>query len=113
MLDQTLIISVIKMNGKKGFIYSFLIGSIIFSSIYYLSQISFPYLNLKIIFLIGGILGIVVGLFSNMLNPVSKEEWEAGKALGFSAGEIMQEIIIPSGKPGLLYLLNYPRMRMK
>ncbi len=113
ILDQTLVISIIKMHGKKALIYSFLTGSIIFSSIYYISQISFPYLNLQIIFLIGGILGIIVGLFSKMLNPVSKEEWEAGKALGFSSAEIMQEIIIPSGRPGLLYLLNYPKITFK
>ena len=52
-------------------------------------------------------------MLAGMLNPVSREEWEAGKALGLSPAEIMQEIIIPAAKPGLLYLLNYPKMIFK
>ena len=113
MLDQTLLISVIKLNGRKGYLYSFLIGGLIFSSIYALSGINFPYLNLYINFILGGALGFIIGLFSNMLNPVNREEWEAGKSLGFSFAEIMHEIVIPTGKPGLLYLLNYPKVIFK
>ena len=44
-----------------------------------------------------------MALLARMLNPVSREEWEAGKALGLSPAEIMHEIIIPAAKPGLLY----------
>ncbi|MFW6308963.1 MAG: ABC transporter permease subunit, partial [bacterium] len=106
ILDHSLIVSVQRLHGKRGYVYSFLSGSILFSMIYYLSRIDFPYLNLKIIFIMGGIIGFLICLFSDMLNPVSKEEWEAGKAMGFSPREIMQEIVIPSSKPGFLYLLN-------
>jgi hypothetical protein len=113
IMDQTLIVSVIKLNKGRGYIYSFLSGGIILSSIYFLSRIDFPYLNFYINFVIGGFLGMLIGLFSLMLNPVNEEEWEAGKALGFSFAEIMHEIVIPAGKPGLLYLLNYPGMIFK
>lgn len=113
ILDQTLIISVVRLNGGNGFIYGFLSGGLIFSLICFLSRIDFPYLDFKTEFIIGGILGLIVAFFANMLNPVNKEEWEAGKALGFSTAEIMQEIIIPAGKPGLLYLLNYPKVIFK
>lgn len=113
ILDQSLIISMIRLNGGRGYIYSFLSGGLIFSLIYYCSQINFPYFNFQLNFLIGGTLGLFIGLFAGMLNPVSRKEWEAGKALGFSFGEIMHEIMIPAGKPGLLYLINYPRMIFK
>ncbi len=113
IMDQSLIISVLKLNNRHGYIYGFLSGGFIFSMICLISQLEFPYLNLQTEFIIGGILGILVTLLSDMLNPVNREEWEAGVALGFSPAEIMHEIIIPSGKPGLLYLLNYPKMIFK
>lgn len=113
ILDQSLIISVLKLKNRFAYLYAFLSGGIILSMISFVGQIEFAYLNPQTEFLIGGILGLLVSLLSNMLNPVNYEEWEAGIALGFSPAEIMYEIIIPSGKPGLLYLLNYPKMIFK
>jgi hypothetical protein len=113
ILDHSLIVSVLRLNNKKGYSYGFLAGGFIFSMICFLSRVSFPYLNFAIEFLIGGITGLIIALLAGMLNPVSREEWEAGKALGLSPAEIMQEIIIPAAKPGLLYLLNYPKMIFK
>ncbi|MFW6386753.1 MAG: hypothetical protein ACOCZM_02150 [Bacillota bacterium] len=110
LLDQTLLISVLKLQGNRGYLYSFASGALIFTLIYYGSGINFPYFNLVSTILTGGGIGFLTGLFSSMLNPVSREEWEAGKAFGFSPAEIMSEIIIPAGKPGLLYLLNRPRI---
>ncbi len=113
IMDQSLIISVLRLNNRHGYIYGFLSGGFIFSMICLISQLEFPYLNLQTEFIIGGILGIIITMLSAMLNPVNREEWEAGVALGFSPAEIMHEIIIPSGKPGLLYLLNYPKVIFK
>ena len=113
ILDQSLVISVIRLNQGNGYIYGFLSGGLIFSLICFLSQTNFAYLNLKTEFLIGGGLGLIIALLAKMLNPVNSEEWDAGKALGFSPAEIMHEIIIPAGKPGLLYLLNYPKVIFK
>ncbi len=113
IMDQSLIISVLKLNNGHGYLYGFFSGGFIFSMICLISQLQFPYLNLQIEFIIGGILGVLITLLSAMLNPVNREEWEAGVALGFSPAEIMHEIIIPSGKPGLLYLLNYPKVIFK
>lgn len=111
--DQSLLISVIRLNGRKGYFYSFIIGAFIFSLIYYLSSISFPYLNFFSNIIIGGIIGLITAFLADMLNPVDGEEWEAGKAMGFSFSGIMNEIIIPSGKPGLLYLLNQRKVIFK
>jgi len=110
ILDQTLIISILQLNRGNGYLYGFLSGGVIFSMICLISQIKFPYLNFQTEFIIGGVLGLLIALLSRMLNPVNEEEWEAGKALGFSPAEIMHEIIIPAGKPGLLYLLNIPKV---
>ena len=112
IMDQTLIINFMRLKRGKlhGYLYGFLSGGIIFSIICVLSQIEFPYLQFQTEFVTGGVLGLLIALLSNMLNPVNKEEWEAAKALGYSPAEIMHQVIIPSGKPGLLYLLNYPKV---
>lgn len=110
ILDQTLIISILKLNEGHGFFYGFVSGGLIFSMICFLSQIQFPYLNFQTEFIIGGLLGLVITLLAGMLNPVNREEWEAAKALGFSPAEIMYEVMIPAGKPGLLYLINYRKV---
>lgn len=119
IMDHSLIISILRLKNSGsldnagGYIYGFLTGGLIFSMICLFSQVNFPYLNFQIEFIIGGVLGFLIVLLSNMLNPVNKEEWEAGIALGFSPAEIMHEIIIPAGKPGLLYLMNYPKIIFK
>ncbi len=113
IFDQSLFISVIRLNRGNGLIYGFVSGGLIFTLIYLIAGVNFPYLNIYVNLLIGGLTGLIIALISTMLNPVSKEEWEAGEALGFSFSEIMQEIIIPAGKPGLLYLINYPEIIFK
>ncbi|MEJ6951250.1 hypothetical protein [Natronospora cellulosivora (SeqCode)] len=110
ILDQSLIISILKIKKGYAYLYAFLSGGIILTMISFIGQIQFAYINPQMELVIGGGLGVLLALLSNMLNPVNYEEWEAGIALGFSPAEIMHEIIIPSGKPGLLYLLNYPKM---
>ncbi len=108
--DISLLISVIRLNGKKAYLFSVVIGILIYNSIYYLSTINFPYLGPVINIIIGILIGLITAFLAQMLNPVSEEEWEAGKAFGYSFAEIMREIIIPSGKPGLLYLFNRPKL---
>lgn len=113
MLDQSLIVSLLRLKGKKGYLYGITVGGLLFSLIYYLSGTTFPYLNIWTNIVLGGLIGLVTALLSNMLNPVSKIEWEAGISLGLSTGEIISEIMIPAGKPGLLYLLNRPKITFK
>lgn len=113
IMDHSLIISILRLNHCRASLYGFFTGAFLFSMICLITRVDFPYLNLLTEIAIGGISGLLVALLSNMLNPVNNEEWEAGVALGFSPAEIMHEIIIPAGKPGLLYLLNYPKIIFK
>ncbi|MBC8015317.1 MAG: hypothetical protein H7X79_06180, partial [Sporomusaceae bacterium] len=56
---------------------------------------------------------LVVAGYSEKISPVSGEEIMAGQSLGLSIDEIMREIVIPSGRPGLLQKLNSRKVKFK
>jgi len=51
-------------------------------------------------------LGLVTALLADRLSPVRVEEIVAGQSLGLTNGQIMREIVVPAGRPGLLSLVN-------
>ncbi|WP_134114177.1 hypothetical protein [Orenia marismortui] len=113
--DQTLIINSLRLKQEdfdivwyknESFYYGLLTGSLILGSSFYLSGAKIPYLPSYFGFVLGAILGIFAVSKAEVMNKIAEEEFKAGQALGFSYTEIMREIIIPSGKPGILKLLN-------
>jgi hypothetical protein len=54
---------------------------------------------------IGAFLGLLVALAAERLSPVAEEQVLAGESLGLSYRQIMEEIVIPAGRPGLYQLL--------
>ncbi len=139
ILDQSLIISMLKMNQfsilpkkisisvpglRRAYplllkvmspanIYSVIIGGIWLSTTFLLSGARIPYLNFWIIALIGGILGTLISLIAEKINPICKDEVMAGLSLGLPFKTIMREIVIPAGRPGVLQFLNRWKMVMK
>jgi len=47
------------------------------------------------------------------ISPLAIDEVTAGEALGLSYDEIMREIVVPNGKPGLLQKMNYYKLQFK
>lgn len=139
ILDQSLIISMFKMTQfsilpkKLSFrvplldriypllirvmspanIYAVFIGGVWLSITFLLSGARIPYLNFWIIALIGGILGVLISLIAEKINPICKDEVLAGLSLGLPFKTIMREIVIPAGRPGTLQILNRWKMLMK
>lgn len=62
---------------------------------------------------LGALLGLLVMAASGRLSPVNTDEMLAGQALGLSGGQIMREIVVPAGRPGLLTLLNGRRREFR
>ncbi|GAB6099454.1 hypothetical protein JCM16358_13330 [Halanaerocella petrolearia] len=114
LFDQTLVINSLRLwqgEGRNwysdlGIYYGFSIGAIMLGFIFWLADINVPYLTLWQIVLVGGFLGLVVANKADSLNPISESEYQAARALGFNYSEIMRQIVIPAGKPGILKLLN-------
>ncbi|MCK8827334.1 hypothetical protein MWH25_06205 [Natroniella acetigena] len=115
LFDQTLLINAIRLierdQNKKQWIdlgscYGCLTGASLLGTTFYLTGAEIPYIPFYISFLVGGVLGIIAAKKAKAMNEISQDEFRAGQAFGFNYAQIMQEIIIPTSKPGLLKLLN-------
>ncbi|WP_027339496.1 hypothetical protein [Halonatronum saccharophilum] len=107
--DQSLIINSIKLkvgDKKLSYYYGVGVGATILGTSFYLTGAQIPYFPVYGSFLLGGLIGLIVTNKAETLNKVSKEEFIAGESFGFSYSQIMREIVIPAGKPGLLKLIN-------
>ncbi len=139
ILDQSLIISMLKMMGfslfpaklrfdnrwlDRGYqiiqrfinpanLYAGAIGGIWLAAAFMLSGARIPYLNIWEIGLFGMVLGILISSLAERINPVGKDEVMAGLSLGLPFKTIMREIVIPAGRPGMLQILNRWKMIMK
>lgn len=94
-------------------LYAFGIGGLWLGVTFFLSGGAVPYLDYWQIGIIGGIFGVLIATLAEKINPVNKDEVLAGLSLGLPFKTIMREIVIPSGRPGLLQLLNRWKMVLK
>ncbi|MCL6589682.1 MAG: hypothetical protein K6U80_06995 [Firmicutes bacterium] len=88
-------------------------GGILLSVASFLAGARFPYLNFWVLGIIGAILGVLISLMAERINPINKDEVLAGVSLGLPFKTIMREIVIPAGRPGILNGLNRWKLIMK
>ncbi|MBE3574930.1 MAG: hypothetical protein IMW99_05680, partial [Firmicutes bacterium] len=91
-------------------IYGITVGSLLLSGTFRLTQAALPWLDPGRIVLLGAGMGLMAAWGSERLSPVHLEEMEAGEAYGLSFCQVLTEIIIPEGRPGLLQWLNRRHM---
>ncbi len=82
------------------------VGIVILTSVYYLSRSKIPFFSWPLVIFIGFVLGVLIVAFSERFSPIHTMELMAGQSLGLSNVQIMREVVIPPGRPGLLNLLN-------
>lgn len=82
------------------------VGAVLVGGTYTLCGGGLPYIGPAAAFGLGALLGLLVMGGARKLSPISDDEIVAGQALGLSDGQIMREIVVPSGRPGLMTLLN-------
>lgn len=92
-------------------LFSAVVGAVVLAATYWLSRAAIPYVSMTAVTVIGTGLGAAIGMFSEKFSPVHADEIMAGLALGLSNAEIMHEIVIPDGRPGLLNLLNRTKQK--
>lgn len=133
VLDHTAVISMMKLRhrqlcGGRGanrfgrraleiwqgaYGYGAAVGALLLTSIFRLAGGGIPYLPFVVIPIIGGVLGLIIALYAERISPVSEAEIMAGESLGMSDSEILEEIVIPAARPGLLLFLNRRTLRFR
>lgn len=94
-------------------LYGMGMGALLLTTMFALSGGGIPYLPWIGVPLLGAVLGLLMANTAEKINPVATDEISAGEALGLSFDEIMREIVIPNGRPGLLQKLNRRKMKFK
>ncbi len=116
----------VKVSGWRGMVrrsaagftaperqYGMVIGAVMLTAMFILAKGGIPYMPWIAVPILGAVLGFVVANYTEKISPISSEEVMAGEALGLSFDEIMREIVIPSGRPGLLQKLNQRKVKFK
>ncbi|MCR4424737.1 MAG: hypothetical protein NUW23_00895 [Firmicutes bacterium] len=97
--------------GLAGWVYGGAAGAATLGAISAITRASVGSMTPAYMVGIGMALGFVAASIAVRTSPVSREEVEACLACGTSSADVMREIVIPSGKPGILSLLNRSRLR--
>jgi len=93
--------------------YGMGVGAVMLTAMFILAGGGIPYLPWIGVPIIGALLGLLVAAYTEKISPIAGEEVMAGEALGLSLDEVMREIVIPSGRPGLMQKLNQRKVKFK
>ena len=94
------------LAGLYPYFYGAISGGVLTGGMLLLTGARLPLLSLRISFVCGAFLGLLISLFAESLSPVNEAELIAAEAMGLSWLEIIRQIVIPSGRPSLAQLLN-------
>lgn len=124
LLDHSTIFSALKHlrseDGKKSRrvlarlfsvqdAWAMITGVVLLGGMYLGSGAGIPGMKPIYVVLVGMAIGLLVNRLARRISPVDGEEVVAGVALGLDPAQVMREIVVPAGRPGLLLLLNRPR----
>jgi ABC-type arginine transport system permease subunit len=90
----------------RPYIFAAATGGILMAGIVFLSGGNLPFLGFWGMTLLGIVLGVITCALAKRISPVDSQEIEAGIALGLSPAQVVREIVIPRGRPGLLTTFN-------
>lgn len=93
--------------------YGMVMGAALLTAIFLLSGGGLPYVPWIAVPFLGALLGLIVANSTEKISPIASEEVVAGEALGLSFDEIMREIVIPNGRPGLMQKLNNRKLKFR
>lgn len=94
-------------------LYGMGVGAGMMTAMFLLAHGGIPYLPWAGVPVVGAVLGLLVACYTEKISPIAAEEVMAGEALGLSVDEVMREIVIPSGRPGLMQKLNQRKVQFK
>ena len=91
---------------RLGPVYAGLLGAVILSATMVGAKGSIPFVGPWAVFFIGAGIGLCIYALADRVSPVNLDEVAAGVAMGLPYHQVMRDIVIPSGRPGLMSTLN-------
>lgn len=98
-----------RQDKAAGLAYGALVGALLLGVIAAVTRATLASLGIPAFVLLGMSMGLATAWAAPRLSPVKNGEVEACVALGLSPSEVMREVVLPAGKPGVFSLLNRPR----
>jgi uncharacterized protein YjgD (DUF1641 family) len=95
------------------YLFGTIMGACLFIPIYSFSGAVIPWFGTIHVGSIGALLGLITVALAERLSPVDGSEILAGEALGLSYAQIMREIVLPAGRPGLLTILSRAQRKFR
>lgn len=93
--------------------YGMTVGAVLLTAMFLITGGGIPMLPWVAVPFLGALLGMIIAGYTEKISPISVEEVTAGEALGLSFDEVMREIVVPSGRPGLMQKLNSRKVKFK
>jgi len=94
-------------------LYGMMVGAAMLTAMFGLARGGIPYVPWLGVPALGAAVGLLVAGYAEKISPVAADEVLAGEALGLSFDEVMREIVIPAGRPGLLQKLNNRQVKFR
>lgn len=98
-----------KLSGAAPYGWGALFGLIIVGGLYHLAGGGIPGLNTPTVLALGAGLGVLTAAWAHRIAPIREDEVVAAAACGLTPADIMREVIVPEGRPGMLTLINRRR----
>lgn len=95
------------------------VGAVLFGAIYSLAGGGLPLPEplsagaVGIVAVVGAFAGLLTKRLSSRISPADEAEILAGRSLGLTEGHVLREIVVPSGRPGMLLFINKHRRRFR
>lgn len=99
-----------RRDALAAYGYGACAGAFLLGTIAAVTRASLASMGFPAFVLLGTAMGLITAWAASRLSPVNAGEVEACVALGLSPSEVMREVVVPEGRPGMLSLLNRPRL---
>jgi len=99
-----------RRDARAAYVYGACAGAFLLGTTAAVTRASLASMGLPAFILLGSAMGLMTTWAAPRLSPVNAGEVEACVALGLSPSQVMREVVVPAGRPGMLSLLNRPRL---
>lgn len=95
-----------RLESAFPYLYGAGVGAGMLFAMSLLTGAQLPLLPPGGVIFLGAILGLFMAPLAERLSPIATDEVVAGEAMGMDSSEILRQIVIPAGRPGVMQILN-------